>query len=67
MLFKIYGGLADSCGVPQLAKKLNKVMNLQCRKHKLAFIINLNVSNADLDYVLSRAYTIKRAKFLKIP
>lgn len=23
--FKIYSGLADSCGVPQLAKKLNKV------------------------------------------
>lgn len=30
VLFKVYSGLADSCGVPQLAKKLNKVESLQC-------------------------------------
>ena len=58
MLFKIYSGLADSCGVPQLAKKLNKVKNLQCWKHKLAFV---TVSNVGLKCIFCILF------FLEIP
>ncbi|KAK5776024.1 hypothetical protein PVK06_043982 [Gossypium arboreum] len=50
----VYNGLADRCGVPQLAKKLNQVKYLQDEvfitfmeynsiSHLLSFIINISV------------------------
>jgi hypothetical protein len=63
VLFKIYSGLADSCGVPQLAKKLNKV-GFAMLKTQIVFIICFNFLNAGI--ITPSAYTIKKTESLEI-